>query len=90
MKFRKISNINLSYAKQGQIFFTLANYTDQPPNVKNRIDALLSEAARGSPAYEKALRAWLLRGDDFDAVVQRYYVRGGTLTEMRKRIYEEW
>lgn len=90
MKFRKISNIGLSYARQGQIFFTLANYADQPPEVKKKIDNLISEAARGSPAYEKALRAWLLRGEAFEAVTQRFYVRGDTLVKMRKRIYEEW
>lgn len=90
MKFRKIRNISLSYERQGQIFFTLANYANQPPGIKKQIDERIRKAAKGSQSYEAALRDWLLHGAAFEAVLRRHYVRDATLVAMRKEIYETW
>ena len=90
MKFKKIRNVALSYERQGQIFFTLANYENLPPGAKKGIDEKIARAAKGSVNYEKALRDWLIHGVPFEAVLQRHYVRDATLVRMRKEIYESW
>lgn len=90
MKFRKIRNINLSYERQGQIFFALANYRSQPPNVREKIDALIQQAAKGEECYVAALKAWLTEGKAYERVVAEYFVRGDTLVGMRKKLYESW
>lgn len=90
MKFRRIRNLRMSYEKQGQIFFTLANYKDQPENVKKRIDALLQAAAGGDRAYAFALRQWLIDEETLQQAAASNYVREATLIEMRKKFYEKW
>lgn len=89
-RFRRIKGLNMSYERQGLIFFALANYASQPPSTRAQIDALFSSAAKGEPAYNMALRAWLLRGESWEKVQQEYYVNGKTLVKMRKWIYTHW
>lgn len=90
MKFRRIRNLRISYEKQGQIFFTLANYKDQPENIKKRIDALLTEASGGYCPYYSALRQWLIDGVTLQQAAASNFVREATLIEMRKKFYEKW
>ena len=90
MRFREIRGIGVSYKKQGQIFFTLQNYRDQPKNVKNRIRELIRDAAGGNCAYEAALRDWLIGSSTAQQAAQEHYVRLQTLIEMRNRIYKAW
>ena len=90
MKFKKIRGINLSYEKQGQIFFTLANYRNQTEAQRKRIDGLIREVCRGDPAYEKALRGWLIEGKSFEAVSRECFVNAPTLGKLRKKLYETW
>ncbi len=90
MKFRKIRNINVSYEKQGQIFFTLVNYYSQPQNIQRKIDGLIQNAAKGEKCYETALREWLLEGIPYEKVVVKNCIRGDTLVNMRKKLYESW
>lgn len=94
MGFRKIRGINVSYSKQGQIYFALANYSAMPAKTKQGIDRLIREAAyEGNAAgdvYEKALRAWLIKGEAWQSVIDRYHVRPNTMIEKRKWIYQHW
>lgn len=90
MRFREIRNIGVSYKKQGQIFFTLQNYRDQPKNVKNRIRELIMEAAEGNRAYEAALWDWLIGSSTAQQAAEEHYVRLQTLVEMRNKIYRAW
>lgn len=90
MTFRKIRNVRLSYERQGQIYFTLANYHSQPDRVRQKIDGMIQDVTKGEKAYTQALRAWLLDGKTYESVVRQYYVRGNTLVRMRKELYEMW
>ena len=90
MRFREIRGIGVSYKKQGQIFFTLQNYRDQPKNVKNRIRELIRDAAEGNRSYEAALWDWLVGSDTAQQAAQAHYVRMQTMIEMRNRIYKAW
>lgn len=90
MKFRKIRNIRVSYAKQGQIFFALLNYNDQPPGVRKRIDELIRKVCDGQAEYERALRDWLIRGMPWERVLTSHYVDGSVLVRLRKKFYEAW
>ena len=90
MRFREIRNIGVSYKKQGQIFFTLQNYRDQPKNVKNRIRELIMDAAEGNRAYEAALWDWLIGSSTAQQAAEEHYVRLQTLVEMRNKIYRSW
>ena len=90
MAFKKIRSIRLSYAKQGQIFFSLLNYRTQPKKLQEKIDRLIVEAAGGEEEYVKALRRWLLFGDRWDTVTAAFVVHPNTLCRMRKYVYEHW
>ena len=90
MRFREIRNIGVPYKRQGQIYFTLANYKDQPKTVKNRIRELISDAAGGSHAYEAALWDWLIGGMDAQRAASEHYVRLQTLVKMRNKVYQRW
>lgn len=90
MRFREIRGIGVSYKKQGQIFFTLQNYREQPKNVKNRIRELIMEAAEGNRAYEAALWDWLIGSSTAQQAADKHYVRLQTLVEMRNKIYRAW
>lgn len=90
MKFKKIRGLKMPYERQGMIFFTLANYKEQPPEMRERIDEMIAEVCGGDAAYENALRAWLIKGEDFESVHLRYYVNAATLGRLRRRIYERW
>lgn len=90
MRFREIRNIGVSYKKQGQIFFTLQNYREQPQSVKRRIMELISEAAEGNRAYEAALWDWLIGSSTAQQAAEEHYVRLQTLVEMRNKIYRAW
>ena len=90
MRFREIRGIGVSYKKQGQIFFTLQNYRDQPKNVKNRIRELIMDAAEGNRAYEAALWDWLIGSSTAQQAAEEHYVRLQTLVEMRNKIYRSW
>ncbi|MBP3413310.1 MAG: hypothetical protein J6K89_08620 [Oscillospiraceae bacterium] len=90
MKFKKIRGVRLSYEQQGLIFFALANYKTQPLAQRRRIDNLIREVCRGDPAYEGALRAWLLDGRPFEVVSAESFVNAATLGRLRKKLYESW
>lgn len=90
MRFRKLRNVRVSYAKQGQIFFALVNYADQPPGVRAHIDRLLHDVSGGEAEYERALRDWLIRGVPWDRVLASHYVDGSVLVRLRKKVYESW
>ena len=90
MRFREIRGRGVSYKKQGQIFFTLQNYRDQPKNVKNRIRELIRDAAGGNCAYEAALWDWLIGGMDAQRAASEHYVRLQTLVKMRNKVYQRW
>lgn len=90
MKFRRIRNIRLSYEKQGQIFFAMANYRQQPKSARDRIDRLIMSAAGNDDNYNAALRRWLLEGVQLQRAAAEYYVREATIVEMRKKLYESW
>lgn len=94
MAFRKIRGIGVSYGRQGQIYFSLANYRDMPRKTREAIDCLIREAAHqgnaDGQAYELALRAWLIEQRPWQWVLDTYRVRGATLLEKRKWIYEHW
>lgn len=90
MRFREIRGIGVSYKKQGQIFFTLQNYREQPKNVKNRIRELIMEASEGNRAYEAALWDWLIGSSTAQQAAEEHYVRLQTLVEMRNKIYRSW
>ena len=90
MGFKRIRNIALPYAKQGQIYFALLNYDDQPEGVKKRIDSLISDACKGDRAYCAALRGWLLRGESWERVLMEYHVDKTGLLRGRKWVYEHW
>ena len=90
MRFREIRNIGVPYKRQGQIYFTLANYKDQPQTVKNRIRELISDAAGGNCAYEAALWDWMIGGMDAQRAASEHYVRMQTLVRMRNKVYQSW
>lgn len=90
MRFREIRNIGVSYKKQGQIFFTLQNYKEQPQNVKRRIREMIMEASEGNRAYEAALWDWLIGSSTAQQAAEEHYVRLQTLVEMRNKIYRAW
>ena len=94
MGFRKIRGIGVSYSRQGQIYFSLANYAAMPVKVRRGIDDLIRQAANqgnvDGETYEQALRAWLIEGEAWQAVIERYHVRPNTLNEKRKWIYQHW
>lgn len=90
MRFREIRNIGVPYNRQGQIFFTMANYKDQQKSVKNRIKKLISDAAGGSRAYEAALWDWLIGGMNAQRAASEHYVRLQTLVRMRNYVYQRW
>ena len=90
MRFREIRNIGIPYKRQGLIYFTLANYKDQPKTVKNRIRELISDAAGGNRAYEAALWDWLIGGMDAQRAANAHYVRMQTLVRMRNEVYQRW
>lgn len=94
MGFKKIRGINVSYAKQGQIYFALVNYDSMPAKARAGVDRLIQQAAYAGrtqgEAYERALRAWLIEGKGYNQVIQEYCVNERALLEKRKWIYEHW
>lgn len=90
MAFKKLRSVRLSYAKQGQIYFTLINYHNQPKKMQQRIDRLIENAANGEPEYVAALRQWLIDDERWDKVTMDHYVSDHCLIQMRKKVYENW
>lgn len=86
--FKKKKSINLSYIKQGLIYFTCMDYKNQPFEVKQKINNLCLEVAG---EHHRALFAMLT--DDtknIHGIALAHYISETQLYYYRKKFYESW
>ena len=87
MNFKKRRSINLSYNKQGLIYFTCINYGDQPEHIRRKIYELCEEVGG---EYSKALFTLLTRSKSVLQISLEFYVSETKLYMLRKQFYEAW
>lgn len=86
--FKKKRGINLSYNKQGLIYFICMNVKEQPQEIQDKIINLCLEIA--DKDY-KALYTILTNDNkSIRAVAMEYFISETKLYELRKEFYEKW
>lgn len=86
--FKKRRGINVSYNKQGLIYFICMNIEDMPEDVQKKIRDLCTLVGR---EHSDALYA-LLTDDskNIHGVAMDFYISETQLYQMRKNFYERW
>ena len=85
--FKKKRSIDLSYNKQGLIYFTCLNYNEQLPVIREKINRLCDEVGG---VYSKALFELMTRSKSVLQISMEYYISETKLYVLRKEFYEKW
>lgn len=87
MSFKKMRSVNLSYNKQGEIYFILHNYADQPEEVRRKIDALCGVV--GKYHYRALFRA-LTTDEPLNRIAREFYISVPQLYRLKSKFYNVW
>lgn len=87
MSFKKMRSVNLSYNKQGEIYFILHNYADQPEEVRRKIDALCGVV--GKYHYRALFRA-LTTDEPLKRIASELYISARQLYRLKCEFYKNW
>lgn len=87
MSFKKMRSVNLSYNKQGDIYFILHNYADQPEEVRQKIDALCGVV--GKYHYRALFRA-LTTDEPLNRIAREFYISAPQLYRLKSKFYNVW
>lgn len=86
--FKKRRGINLSYNKQGLIYFTCMNYDDMPKHIQDKISYLCKRVGK---EYSKALFEVMTNSNkSIRALAIEYHTSEMSLYRYRKKFYEAW
>ena len=92
--FKKMRSVKLSYVKQGCVYFTCRDFSDQEPIIQQKIINMCMNIA--GKRY-KQLQDIMIRGKDIrttaiDSQCGYYDVKSSpsTLIALRKKFYEQW
>lgn len=86
--FKRKRGIRLPYNKQGLIYFTCINFSNQPDKVKNKIMRLCDEIGQ---EYSSALFEVLTNDKkSLERIADENFLTEKKLTQMRKKFYETW
>lgn len=83
--FRYKAGIDVSYARQGYIYFTSLLYRELPERSRERIRSLCRQAGG---EYWEALLEFVTTEAGAEKICQKYYLSPSTLGRARKRYYE--
>ena len=87
MAFKKMRGCNLTYEKQGYIYFVCKNYKDQPEEVKEKIRSLCDEVGG---EYSAALFMVLTSPHGARYVAMQNYISERHLYNLRTKFFEKW
>lgn len=87
MSFKKMRSVNLSYNKQGEIYFILHNYADQPEEVRRKIDALCGVIGK---YHYNALFRVLTTDEPINRIAREHYISARKLYDLKSRFYNAW
>ena len=87
MSFKKMRSVNLSYNKQGEIYFILHNYAEQPEEVRRKIDALCGVV--GKYHYRALFRA-LTTDEPLNRIAREFYISALQLYRLKSKFYNVW
>lgn len=87
MGFRKLQGVPLPEVKQGLIYYTCINFSEQPYYIQQKI-IKLCESAGGE--YARALFELLTTGAEILPMAQKHYVSEETLRRKRRDFYKSW
>lgn len=87
MSFKKMRSVNLSYNKQGEIYFILHNYADQSEEVRRKIDALCGVV--GKYHYRALFRA-LTTDEPLNRIAREFYISSRWLYHLKGDFYNAW
>lgn len=85
MQFRKKWSIDVTYNRQGLIYFICINYNIMPDDVKNKI---LDLCIRAGGEYRTALFEVITTNKSVTAVSIEHYISPETLYRMLRRFYD--
>lgn len=86
--FKKKRSINLSYARQGFIFFSCLTYRMQPIAVQKRIENLCVEVA--GEDFRALFALLTCEYKTAERVAADYFIPMRRLSDYRKRFFEEY
>lgn len=85
--FKKMKSLNMSYNKQGLIYFTCANFDSQPPEVQDKILNLCMKIGK---EYYQALFDMMTTGKGVLEISNKYYISESTVFRLKRKFYIEW
>lgn len=85
--FKKMKSLNLSYDKQGLIYFTCKNYKYLPVETQEKIENLCQEVGG---IYKKALFDMMTNGKSATAVATEYFMSEATAFRLKRKFYKRW
>lgn len=80
-------SVNLSYNKQGEIYFILHNYADQPEEVRRKIDALCGVVGK---YHYRALFRVLTTDEPLNRIAREFYISSRWLYHLKGNFYNAW
>lgn len=86
--FKKKRSINLSYERQGLIFFTCLTYRMQPLNIQKRIENLCVEVA--GEDFQALFALLTCEYKTAERIAADYFIPMRKLSDYRKNFYEEY
>lgn len=86
-EFKRLPSVNVSYERQGRIFFACRNFRELPEREKRRIRSLCE---RVGGEYADALFAYLTTDISWQRTCMDYHISEMTLVRLRKAFYESW
>lgn len=87
MPFKKMRSVNLTYNKQGVIYFALHTYADQSDDVRGKIDALCGIVGK---YYYKALFRALTTDEPINRIAREHYISARHLYRLKRDFYNAW
>nr|DAE00019.1 MAG TPA: hypothetical protein [Siphoviridae sp. ctiMP24] len=87
MPFKKMRSVNLSYNKQGEIYFILHNYADQPDEVRQKIDSLCGTVGKYN---HRALFRVLTTDEPINRIAREHYISARQLYYLKSSFYNAW
>ena len=87
MSFKKMRSVNLSYNKQGEIYFILHNYADQPEEVRRKIDVLCGVVGK---YHYRALFRVLTTDEPLNRIAREFYISSRWLYHLKGDFYNAW
>ena len=88
MSFKKSPSLNLSYKKQGYIYFACLNYAEQSAEVQHKIKTLCMSV--GGKWYNEPLFKVLTTEEPINRIAREYYMSSRQLRRLKNKFYLSW